>query len=64
MFKNGIKIPIELLRDTATELQTYQGNWGDKILYMITKPHTGKTILGGADFTDWEGCSSEHQSYS
>lgn len=44
MFKNGIKIPIELLRDTATELQTYQGNWGDKILYMITEPHTGKNI--------------------
>lgn len=44
MFKNGIKIPIELLRDTAAELQTYQGNWRDKILYMITEPHTGKNI--------------------
>lgn len=60
MFKNGIKIPMELLRDAATELQMYQGNWGDKILYMITEPQTGKNIQRSGFYC----CSSEHQSYS
>lgn len=45
IYKLGVSLPVSLpYGDTATELETYESNWADKISYMVTKAHAGENI--------------------
>lgn len=45
IYKLAVSLPISLpIGDTSAELEAYQSNWADKISYMLTKAHAGKTF--------------------
>ncbi|KAG7217480.1 hypothetical protein INR49_021405 [Caranx melampygus] len=46
IYKLGVGLPVSLpLGETATELQTYQDNWAEKISYMVTKAHAAECTM-------------------
>ncbi|XP_034438303.1 vitellogenin-2-like [Hippoglossus hippoglossus] len=46
IYKLGVGIPISLpVGETAVELEPYQKNWADKIMYMLTKAHAAECTM-------------------
>lgn len=45
IYKLGMGIPVSLpFGNTAAELEAYQDNLADRIMYMVTKAHAGEHI--------------------
>nr|XP_019936765.1 PREDICTED: vitellogenin-2-like [Paralichthys olivaceus] len=46
IYKLGVGIPVSLpMGETAVELEPYQDNWTDKIIYMLTKAHSAECTM-------------------
>ncbi|XP_062252051.1 vitellogenin-2-like [Platichthys flesus] len=46
IYKLGVAIPISLpVGETAVELEPYQKNWADKIMYMLTKAQAAECTM-------------------